>query len=64
MKTYIQFFNAHEVDHAHMLERNRTRSAEDRQPGADSFTRYCLIDGPEDNFAVVDLATAVDRRFY
>jgi hypothetical protein len=60
MKTYIEFFAIRDDAYRHMLDRNRSRSAESRQPGAECFTLYCLIDGPEDNFAVVDLATAVD----
>ena len=46
----IKFFASEDDAHQYMLSLNRTHIKE----------TFCLVDGPEDNFAVVDLETAID----
>ena len=60
MKPYIQFFDTRDGAYQHMLEKNQARTDANRQPGTECFTLYCLVDGPEDNFAIVDLETAIN----
>ena len=60
MKTYVKFFDTRDDAYAHMLEQNQARTGANRQPCEESFVLYCLVDGPEDNFAIVDLETAIN----
>lgn len=54
--TFIKFFASHGEAFEYMQLKNKAaRSAGNK---ADC---YCVIDGPEDNFAVVDLDTAIDH---
>ena len=46
----IKFFASEDDAREYMLLLNRTHIRE----------TFCLVDGPEDNFAVVDLETAID----
>jgi hypothetical protein len=46
----IKFFVEEEEARDYMVSLNRTHIKE----------IFCLVDGPEDNFAVVDLETAID----
>jgi hypothetical protein len=50
-ETYIQFFDNEEVADAFMRMRNRARVSADV---------VVVVDGPEDNWAVVDLSTAIE----
>ena len=53
-KTDIRFFNQLEAAEEYMRRRNRDfRRAANCDP-------FVVIDGPEDNYAVVDLSTAID----
>jgi hypothetical protein len=45
-----KFFTDHDSAYEYMRSLNRTHLKE----------IYCLVDGPEDNFAVVDLKTAIE----
>jgi hypothetical protein len=53
MKTtrYFRTFQTSEEAEARMKMRNRA---------AQDGTIYCLLDGPEDNFVVADLKTAIE----
>jgi len=48
---YLRLFADREDARRRMILRNQT---------ARDGTVYCLVDGPEDNYAVVDLRTAID----
>lgn len=53
-EAYVVFFATEKDAFAHMLEKNKaSRKARSRDV-------FCLTDGPEDNFAVVDLLTAIE----
>lgn len=49
--SYLRFFADRDAARQHMVLRNHV---------AREGTVYCLVDGPEDNYAVVDLKTAID----
>lgn len=49
--TYCQQFASEDKAYDHMLAINRTSR---------DGTIYCLVDGPEDDYAVVDLRTATE----
>jgi hypothetical protein len=54
-ETYCKFFDTEESAFIRCQNRNRAARA------ANNFKDiYCLVDGPSDNFAVVDLSTAID----
>jgi len=53
--TRIEFFATEAEADATMRARNRATNMNARHPEI-----FCVVDGPEDNFAVVDLATAID----
>lgn len=50
-RTYLKRFNSE--DDADRLMRVLNRAARDQ-------TVFCIVDGPEDDFVLVDLATAID----
>jgi hypothetical protein len=53
--TRIVFFDSEADADARMRSLNRTANMNARHPEI-----FCVVDGPEDNFAVVDLATAIE----
>ncbi len=60
MKTYVEFFATRDEAYAQMLEKKYDPHVREPRAGWRTFLLYCLVDGPEDNFAVVDLETAID----
>ena len=52
MKCYVTEFEKRVDAYFHMLDLNRNKNRKE------DF--YCLVDGPEDNFAVVDIDTALE----
>ena len=54
-ETYCVFFDSENA--AFIRCQNRNRAARNAGNYKDI---YCLVDGPSDNFAVVDLVTAID----
>lgn len=50
-RTYLKCFNSEDNADRHM--RTINRASRDQ-------TIFCVVDGPEDDFAVVDLVTAID----
>ena len=52
METYCKFFDTKDGARELMVTKNRVNR--------EKYAIYCLVDGPEDNFAVVDIHTAID----
>jgi hypothetical protein len=50
MTTYLKLFDDYDEAFGHMSAKNQTSCQ----------ALYVLIDGPQDDFAVVDIATAID----
>jgi hypothetical protein len=55
---YCRFFDNELEAEAHMRDRNRSFRM---SPGR--FDPFVLVDGPEDDFAVVDIGTAIENDF-
>lgn len=54
-ETYCRFFDSENAARDRCAMKNRAARL------ANNFRDiYCLVDGPEDNFAVVDLSTAIE----
>lgn len=52
MKTYMKFFATKDAALEVMRRKNKTTM--------DAHEIFCVVDGPEDNYAVVDIETAID----
>lgn len=54
--TFMKFFASHGEAFEYMKRKNlAARGAGDKD------TTYCVVDGPDDDYAVVDLDTAIDH---
>ena len=55
MKTYMMFFADKGAARDFAKEKNRAARRENKKNDC-----YCVVDGPEDDFAVVDIDTAIE----
>lgn len=55
MEAYCVFFERHADAYSHMVTLNKEMLRNSKMDNC-----YCVIDGPEDNWAVVDFDTAIE----
>ena len=58
--TYLRAFSDRDTAYTHMRNRNRASTPLDPNAPAKHRDLFCLVDGPEDNWCVVDIMTAIE----